>query len=313
MRNTTGNSSPLAVCRVISVTTPWWSGRRSGIWSASATSDDLLQEPVERGDRRGRGRSGVGVVLGRRGVGLGALGVLPGDAHQLLQVLHPAGVLRVEALLQLGEVAAALRAPPPAPPPAVPVAASSRAASSIATNSAIALAARVEMPVASSARRSAAPNEMRSRAGQRLDARLGALADAAPGGVEHPPDAHRVVFVGDRAQVGQRVADLLALVEAHPADHLVRQAEPDEHLLEHPGLRVGAVEHRDVGRAGTPWLSQSRSISRATQSASACSVSATYPTTCSPAPWSLHSRFGLRSVLRSITALATDRIVWVER
>ena len=111
------------------------------------------------------------------------------------------------------------------------------------------LTARVAMPGASLARRSAWPNEIRSRDGQRLDARLGPVADAALGGVEHPPDADRVVVVDDRAQVGQRVADLLALVEAHPADHLVGQADPDEHLLEDAGLRVGAVEDGHVARA----------------------------------------------------------------
>ena len=106
------------------------------------------------------------------------------------------------------------------------------------------------MPGASPARRSAAPNEIRSRGGERLHARLGPVADAPARGVEDAPDAHGVVGVGDRAQVGQRVADLLALVEAHPADDLVRQAEPDEDLLEDPGLGVGAVEDGHVAGAG---------------------------------------------------------------
>ena len=75
-------------------------------------------------------------------------------------------------------------------------------------------------------------------------------------GVEHAADADRVVVVDDRPQVGQRVADLLALVEAHPADDLVGQADPDEHLLEDPGLGVGAVEHRDVARAGLAGVAE---------------------------------------------------------
>jgi hypothetical protein len=47
-------------------------------------------------------------------------------------------------------------------------------------------------------------------------------------------------------QIGQGVLDLLALVEAGAANHLVGQPDPDEHLLDRPALRVGAIEDRDV-------------------------------------------------------------------
>ena len=81
---------------------------------------------------------------------------------------------------------------------------------------------------------------------ERLHARLRALTDAALGGVEDAPQRHLVVGVGQHPQVGQRVSHLAPLVEPHPADHAVGHADPDEDLLEHPGLGVGAVEDRDV-------------------------------------------------------------------
>ena len=79
-----------------------------------------------------------------------------------------------------------------------------------------------------------------------------AVADAALGDVEDPAQRDLVVGVDQHPQVGQRVADLAALVEAHPADDAVGHAEADEDLLEHPRLRVGAVEDGDVAgpRAG---------------------------------------------------------------
>ena len=84
---------------------------------------------------------------------------------------------------------------------------------------------------------------------ERLEAGLRPVADAALGHVEHAAQRDGVLGVGQQPQVGQRVAYLPALVEAHPADHLVGQPDPDEHLLEDPRLRVGPVEHRDVGRS----------------------------------------------------------------
>jgi hypothetical protein len=114
-------------------------------------------------------------------------------------------------------------------------------------NSRTALAERVAMPGTSSQRCSASENPIRSRRRERLQARLGAVADAAARGVDDAAQVDDVGRVGQHAQVGQRVADLLALVEAHAADHPVGQADPDEHLLEHPRLRVGPVEDGDVG------------------------------------------------------------------
>src|SRR5258708_14674312 len=50
-----------------------------------------------------------------------------------------------------------------------------------------------------------------------------------------------------QAQRGQRVADLLALVEARAADDAVGQAQRDEALLELAGLEAGAHEDGGLG------------------------------------------------------------------
>ena len=56
------------------------------------------------------------------------------------------------------------------------------------------------------------------------------------------------------AQIGDRVADLLALVEARAADHAVGQAEGDEALLEFAGLEAGAHQDRDLAERGSAAL-----------------------------------------------------------
>ena len=82
--------------------------------------------------------------------------------------------------------------------------------------------------------------------GVHRDARLGAVADAASWCVQDPPHAHRVAGVVEHPQVGDDVANLLALVEPYAADHLVRDAGADEHLFQRARRVVGAVEHRDI-------------------------------------------------------------------
>ncbi len=79
-----------------------------------------------------------------------------------------------------------------------------------------------------------------------VDHRLGTLADAALGDVEDAAQRDRVLRVGQYAEVGQDVPDLLALVEADSADDLVGQADADEDLLEDTGLRIRPVEDGDV-------------------------------------------------------------------
>ena len=55
-----------------------------------------------------------------------------------------------------------------------------------------------------------------------------------------------VVVLHRDAAVGQRVADLLALVEAGPADHPIGQAHGDEAFLELAGLEAGAHQDGDL-------------------------------------------------------------------
>ena len=62
-----------------------------------------------------------------------------------------------------------------------------------------------------------------------------AVADAPLGHVEHPLDGHLVGRVDDRPQVGQRVLDLPAVVEAGAADDLVGDAGPHERAPRPPG------------------------------------------------------------------------------
>ena len=52
---------------------------------------------------------------------------------------------------------------------------------------------------------------------------------------------------------------------------------------------------------------------RATNAASSCSESATYPTIWAPSPPADHRFFGRREVFLAMTALAARRIVCVER
>ena len=65
-------------------------------------------------------------------------------------------------------------------------------------------------------------------------------------------------------QVGDRVLDLGALVELGAADHLVGQLVADQDVLQHPALRVGPVEDRDLVAAQAARWSTSPSISPAT-------------------------------------------------
>ena len=82
--------------------------------------------------------------------------------------------------------------------------------------------------------------------GVRLEAGERGVADAAPGPVRDPLHADRVVRIVDHLQVRDRVLHLRALVEARAADHLVRDLAADEHVLQHPRLRVRPVEDRDL-------------------------------------------------------------------
>ena len=78
---------------------------------------------------------------------------------------------------------------------------------------------------------------------------LGPVTDAAFGLVQDAAQVDVVVRVDQDPQVGERVLDFLALVEAGAADHFVRQSDADQDVLDGAGLGVGAVEDRDVAGA----------------------------------------------------------------
>ena len=88
------------------------------------------------------------------------------------------------------------------------------------------------------------------------DVLLRPVPDAALGHVQHPPQRHLVGRVVDQPQVGEQVADLAPLVEADPADHPVRQPDPDEDFLEDAGLRVRPVEDRHLAGGRQPLVAQ---------------------------------------------------------
>ena len=72
------------------------------------------------------------------------------------------------------------------------------------------------------------------------------VADPAPRPVRDPLQRDGVGRVVDHLQVGDQVLDLRPLVEPRAADHLVGDVLADEHVLEHPRLRVRPVEDRDL-------------------------------------------------------------------
>ncbi len=72
-----------------------------------------------------------------------------------------------------------------------------------------------------------------------------ALSDAARRHVDDPPEADVVVRIEHELQVGERVLDLLALVEADAADDLVRDAGAPQRVFQRPRLGVGSIQHGD--------------------------------------------------------------------
>ncbi len=75
------------------------------------------------------------------------------------------------------------------------------------------------------------------------------LADAAPRRVDDALEGEVVGGLGDDAEIGERVADLLALVEARAADDAVVEAEGDEAVLEGAHLERGADQDGDLVEA----------------------------------------------------------------
>ena len=78
---------------------------------------------------------------------------------------------------------------------------------------------------------------------QRLQRRV---AEAAPRRVDDALEGEIVGRLVDQAQIGERVADFGALVEARAADHAIGQAERDEAIFELAHLERGAHQDRDL-------------------------------------------------------------------
>ena len=109
----------------------------------------------------------------------------------------------------------------------------------------------------------------------------------------------------------KRVLDLLALVEARAADHLVADPVAHEHVLEHAALGIGQAEDGDlVARLASEIdepldLRHHSSLGVLVLEARACNWS--------PLRAVVQSDFSLRERLFAITALDAFRIVCVER
>ena len=74
----------------------------------------------------------------------------------------------------------------------------------------------------------------------------GGVAEAALRQVEDALEGKIVGGLRDTAQIGERIADLGALVKSRAADHPVGQAKRDEPLLEFAHLERGADKNRDL-------------------------------------------------------------------
>ena len=72
------------------------------------------------------------------------------------------------------------------------------------------------------------------------------VAEAPLGHVDDALEGQIVGRLRDHAQVGQRVPDFGALVEARPADDAIGQAELDEAVLEFAHLERGAHQNGDL-------------------------------------------------------------------
>ena len=206
--------------------------------------------PLQEVGEAGGDRAGVDVGGVRGRAGDGVVGELAGHGDELGEVLDPGLVLRVVGGLELGEVAGALQhrlQHHVGPLPRVDHRLQLLDHADEALDR-LERAGRDARRLVGPAQR--LPEDRPLPLGVRRHAGLGAVADAPLGDVEHPAERDLVGRVDQHPEVGERVADLAALVEAHPADHLVGLAGADEHLLEHPGLGVGPVEHRHVAGPG---------------------------------------------------------------
>src|SRR6185437_15942445 len=82
---------------------------------------------------------------------------------------------------------------------------------------------------------------------ERMQGLQGRGADAAARHIDDALESEIVRRLMNEPQIGERVADLLALVEAQAADDAISQAEGQEPLLEFAGLEAGAHQDRHFG------------------------------------------------------------------
>ena len=82
--------------------------------------------------------------------------------------------------------------------------------------------------------------------GEGVDLADAGVAHSALGHVDDALDRHLVGRVGHRLEVGEQILDLAAVIELGAAHDLVRHALLDQLFLDHPALRVGPVEQRQV-------------------------------------------------------------------
>ena len=155
------------------------------------------------------------------------------------------------------------------------------------------------------------PQRESVRVGERHEPCDRRVADAASRPVGDAHQRNGVRRVVDHLEVRDQVLDLGALVEARPADHLVRDALAHEHVLEHARLRVHPVEDRDLA-AGEAFLDEHRDA-RGDEARLGVLVLDLDRLDRPPSPSSEKRFFGLRSRLFSMTAFAARRIEFVER
>jgi hypothetical protein len=103
------------------------------------------------------------------------------------------------------------------------------------------------------------PERAAGRIRVRDDTRERGVADAAPRPVRDTQERAGVAGVDEHGEVSGRIADLRALVEPRPADDLVRDVLPHEHVLQHPRLRVRPVKDCDLARR-EPLVDQPRDL-----------------------------------------------------
>ena len=144
---------------------------------------------------------------------------------------------------------------------------------------------------------------------QELD---GGVAEPALGHVDDALEGEVVGRLVDQAQIGERVADFHALVEARAADDAVGQAERDEAVLELAHLERGAHQDGDLVErmaARAAAASISSPIARASSSESQAPVTLTF----SPGSSSVRSVLPSRPSLCAIRCEAAARMCAVER